>query len=512
MERYRRMMLVALLLSLVVAVAADGPTSAQSRPDPDTIVIGMGTDPINLDPPYLGSLTADSVFTAVFDRIGWRSEPQMKPVLWVAQSLTRVDPLTWQVKLRPGVRFHNGKDLTAESVKVTIERYGTLQGANRWYYNQTAINRVDVVDRLTANIVTKEPSEIMPYAAANSFYLVEPEYYARTPVAQLAAKPIGTGPYKFVDYVKDDRVVLERNDAYWGEKPAFRRVIFRVIPEAAVRMAELEAGNLDVVEKVPMDKVDAIQRLPNARPVSIISGRRVFLQATRKPGTPMADRRVMKALQHAVDMDTIIKTLLGGTTKRMATFVNPPFDDPGLRPYRYDPDLARKLLAEAGYPNGFEVNLFTSIGRLTRDKEVSEAIASYYARVGIQARVQVLEWSVMVSRARQCQLDGLYLRSEGPEFSDQGDLQGISPEHVDYMVCSQWDSSAWKNGYAELRREPRPDRRRGLTLRLQKIAYEDPPIVMLYNEPNLYGVSKRVKWNARVDERLYPSRMWKATP
>ena len=456
------MMLVAVLLSLVVAVAVDGPTNAQSRPDPDTIVIGMGTDPINLDPPFLGSLTADSVFTAVFDRIGWRSEPQMKPVLSVAQSLTRVDPLTWQVKLRPGVRFHNGKDLTAESVKVTIERYGTLQGANRWYYNQTAINRVDVVDRMTANIVTKEPSEIMPYAAANSFYLVEPEYYSKTPVAQLAAKPIGTGPYKFVDYVKDDRVVLERNDAYWGEKPAFRRVIFRVIPEAAVRMAELEAGNLDVVEKVPMDKVDAIQRMPNARPVSIISGRRVFLQATRKAGTPMADRRVMKALQHAVDLDTIIKTLLGGTTKRMATFVNPPFDDPGLRPYKYDPELAKKLLAEAGYANGFEVNLFSSVGRLTRDKEVSEAIAKLLRpRRHPSARAGAGVVCHGSRGSRQCQLDGLYLRSEGPEFSDQGDLQGISPEHVDFMACSQWDSRPGRTAYAELRREPRPDRRRG---------------------------------------------------
>jgi peptide/nickel transport system substrate-binding protein len=494
---------------LMVAGPVAGPVSSGPAADADTLVIGMGTDPINLDPPFLGSLTADSIFTSVFDRLLWRSEPNMRPVLWLAESLTRVDPLTWQVKLRRNVRFHNGRPLTAQAIKFSIERYGTLQGANRFYYSQAAINRVDVIDAQTANIVTREPFELMNYAAANSFYLVEPEMYGSTPIEQLAARPVGTGPYKFVEYRKDERVVLERNDQYWGEKPAFRRVIFRIIPEAAVRMAELEAGNLDLVEKMPIDKAAAITRMPNARALSMPSGRRVFLQAQRKAGTPLADRRVMKALNHAIDIDTIIQTLLGGMTKRMATFVNAPNADPGLAPYKYDVALARKMLSEAGFASGFEVNLYTSTGRLTRDVEVSQAIASYLNAVGVRARVQVLEWSVYVSRSRSCDLDGLFLRSEGPEFNDQGDLQGVSPEHVNVMACSQWANGAFKDGYSALRREPKPDRRRGLTLRLQKILYEDPPIVMLYNEPNLYGVSKRIEWTPRVDERVYASRVKK---
>lgn len=500
-------LLILLVIGALLATAA--PTRAQFRPDPDTLVIGAGVDPISLDPPFSGGLTGEFIFTGLFDRIGWRSEPHMTPVLWAAESLTRVNPLTWQVKLKPNIKFHDGRDLTADSIKVTIERYA-LQGANRWYYNQTGISHVDVVDRRTANIVTKEPSEILPYAAANSWWLVQPEYYAKTPLPELALKPVGTGPYKFVEYVKDDRVVLARNDTYWGEKPTFRRVVFRIIPEPAVRLAELETGSVDIVEKVPIDKADALRRMSNVKPLSAISGRRVFLQAQRKPGTPLADRRVMKALQHAVDVDTIIKTLLGDLTKRMATFPNAPNHDLGLRPYTYDPGKAKQLLTEAGFADGFELNLWSSTGRLTRDVEVMQAIASYYTKVGIRVRLQVLEWSVFRSRYFRCELDGLFLRSEGPEYSDQGDLQGISPEHVQEMACSQWDNPAWNSAYNELRREPRPDRRRGLSLRLQKIAYEDPPIVMLYNEPNLYGVSTRIKWTPRVDERIYPARVGKA--
>ena len=477
----------------------------------DTLVIGTSVDPTNLDPAFMYSMSADFINTAVFDRIGWRSEPDMSPVLWAAESLERLDPLTWQVKLREGIKFHNGKPLTAESVKVTIERYGTLEGTNRWYYNQANIDHVDVVDEYTANIVTKEPFELMEYVAANSFYLVEPEYYSSTPVEELAVHPIGTGPYKFVEYTPDDRVVLERNEEYWGEKPDFKRVIFRIIPEAAVRLAELEAGNIDLIEKVPVDKADTLERMPNVHPASIASGRRVFLQVTQEPGTPLADTRVRQALQYAIDVDTIIETLLGGMTSRMATYPNPPNAHPDLKPYPYDPEKARELLAEAGYPDGFEVSLWTTSGRLTKDVEIAQAIATYLADVGIEAEVKPLEYSVYRDKYFACGFDGLWQRSEGPEYNDQGDLQGISVEHSKGAECAKWDNPEWRSLYAELRGESDWDRRRELSLKLQEIAYEDPPIVMLYNEPNLYGVSDLIEWQPRVDERLYPARMWRAS-
>jgi peptide/nickel transport system substrate-binding protein len=479
--------------------------TASAQRDPDTLVIGVGVDPVCMDPPFLAGLTADSLATQIYDRMGWRSEPDMSPVLWAAESVEQIEPLVWQVRLRDGIRFHNGAELTAESVKFSIERYA-LPGGNRWYYNQAGIDRVDVVDRLTANIITTEPFQLMLPVVANSWYLVEPDHYAATPLEQLCTRPIGTGPYRVVEYVRDDRVVLERFEDYWGELPDFRRVIYRVIPDAAVRLAELEVGNIDIMEKLPIDRAQAVERMDGVRAIGLASGRRVYFLADRRDG-PLANTQVMQAIQHAVDVDTIIETLLGGFTERMATFPNVPVN-PDLSPYSYDPERARQLLAEAGFPNGFSIPFYTPIGRLTSDVQVAQAVAAYLGEVGIRADVETLEWSVFSDRYRSGQLSGLFMVSEGPEYHDQGDLQGISVEHAGSMGNYGWDNPEWRELYRELRVEPDPDRRRELSFRLQELAWEDPPMLMLYNEPNLYGVSDRVEWAPRVDERLYASRVF----
>jgi peptide/nickel transport system substrate-binding protein len=500
---------LALFLLLALFIVSISSVGAQNSQKADTLVIAVSIDPINLDPPLARNLVGDSILTAVFDRLGWRSEPYMTPVLWAAKSWKRTDPLTWRIVLKQGIRFQDGGELTSAAVKFSIDRVATLPGADRFYIDQAGISEVRIVDKYSADIITKKPFFLMPFPLANSFYLMEPDYYSKTPPEKLATTPMGSGPYRLVSYVKDDRVSLIRNESYWGTKPAFQHVVFRIIPDPAVRMAELEVGNVDIAQKLPIDKAAIIAGMRNAHPVSLASGRRVFLQAMRKAGTPLADARVMKALQYGIDVDAIIKSLLSGTTKRMATFVNPPNNDPSLKPYPYDPQRARQLLADAGYPNGFSVNLWTSTGRVTRDVQVTEAIASYLKKIGVNATARALVDSVYIDRERKCELDGLFLRSEGPEFSDQGDLQGVSPQDVDYMSCSQWNNPEWQAGYAQLKQESDASKRRILTFKLQQILYNDPPIVMLYNEPDLYGVSNRINWQPRVDQRIYASRVYK---
>ncbi len=490
--------LVTLAIIGVVAIAG-------AQPSDDTLVIGVGVDPVCMDPPFLAGLTADSLATQVYDRLGWRSEPDMTPVLWAAESVEQIEPLVWQVRLRDGIVFHNGAPLTADSIKFSIERY-TLPGGNRWYYNQAGIDRVDVIDRLTANIITTEPFQLMHAVVANSWYLVEPDHYANTPLEQLCANPVGTGPYRVVEYVRDDRVVLERFEDYWGDLPDFQRVIYRIIPDAAVRLAELEVGNIDLMEKLPIDSAADVERMAGVSAAGLASGRRVYFLADRRDG-PLASTQVMQALQYAVDVETIVETLLGGYTTRMATFPNVPVN-PDLEPYPFDPERARQLLSEAGYPDGFAVNLYTPIGRLTSDVQVAQAVAAYLNQVGVRADVQTLEWSVFSDRYRSGQLDGLFMVSEGPEFHDQGDLQGISVEHAGSMGNYGWDNPEWREMYREMRVEPDPDRRVELSHKLQEIAYFDPPILMLYNEPNLYGVNDRIVFSPRVDERIYASRVF----
>lgn len=476
----------------------------------DTLIIGTPEDPVNLDPATLFSLTTDSIFNSVFDRLEWRSEPDMQPALWLAESVSHTEPLIWQVKLKPGIKFHNGEPLNAAAVKYAMERLPTIKGADMFYYNQAAIDHLEVVDDLTVNIHTKEPVQLLPFSIANGFYIVEPKYYSSTPEETLATKPIGTGPYKLVEYVPDDHVTLERNEEYWGDKPAFARVIWRVIPETATRLAELEAGNIDMATKVPFDQQSTVENMPNAVAIPKATGRRVYVQMVQEPDSPLANPKVRQAMNYAVDVDTIINTLLAGSTKRMATFPNPPNADPDLKPYAFDPEKAKALLKEAGYENGFKVDFWTGNGRLTNDVKIVQAIADYLAAVGIEANVQVLDNTVYKSRAFACQLPGLYLRSEGPEFSDAYDLQGIAPKYVAETACGKWANEDWNKMYDQLRAETDQAKRRELSLKLQQTFYDQVPILMLYNEPDLYGVSKNITFTPRIDQRIYVARIGKA--
>lgn len=495
------------------ATTAPAATTAASTGEvsrADTLIIGTPEDPVNLDPATLFSLTTDSIFNSVFDRLEWRSEPDMQPALWLAESVEHTEPLVWTVKLKPGIKFQNGAPLNAAAVKFAMERLPNVKGADMFYYNQADIDHLEVVDDLTVAIHTKKPVQLLPFSIANGFYITEPGYYGSTPEETLATKPIGTGPYKLVEYVPDDHVTLERNDAYWGDKPAFQRVIWRVIPETATRLAELEAGNIDLATKVPFDQQSTVANMSNAVAVPKATGRRVYVQMIQEPDSPLANPKVRQALNYAVDMDTIINTLLAGSTKRMATFPNPPNADPDLKPYAYDPEKAKALLKEAGYENGFKVDFWTGNGRLTNDVKVVQAIADYLGAVGVEANVQVLDNTVFKSRAFACQLPGLYLRSEGPEFSDAYDLQGIAPKYVAETACGKWNNQAWNDQYDQLRAETDQAKRRELSLKLQQEFYEDAPILMMYNEPDLYGVSKNITFTPRIDQRIYVSRIGKA--
>ena len=498
MRKHPRLLLLGAATLLVFALASS--VLAQSRAD--TLVVGISTPPVCLDPPFVSSVDGDSINGMIFDRLGFRSQPDMSPVLVAAESLDRVDPLTWQVKLHDGMTFHNGDPVTADAVKASIDRY-TLDGADHWYYQQANIDHVDVVDRLTANIVTKAPFALMPSVVAASWFLIDPAYAATATADQMCSSPIGSGPYRVASYVKDDRVVLERNDDYWGPKPAFKTVIYRIIPDEAARLAELQVGNIDIMEKLPIDRVADVKTMTGVQAVSIESGRRVFMMGDKREGSPLQDPKVMIALQHAVDVDTIIDTLLGGFTSRMATFPNAPTADPNLKPYSFDPELAKKMLADAGYPNGFNLNIWSATNHLTNQAQVAQAVGAYLQAVGLDVHVNLLEWSVFVSKRAAGELDGLIMDSQGPEYNDQGDLQGISANYSGGMKPYGWHNQQWDAMYEQLRNESDLGKRKELALQLQQIAYDDPPILMLYNEPNLYGVSDRINWTPRPDERVY---------
>jgi peptide/nickel transport system substrate-binding protein len=214
---------------------------------------------------------------------------------------------------------------------------------------------------------------------------------------------VGTGPYKLVRWNKKQEHLLIRNDDYWGPKPYFKYVRVRIIPEQATQIAELISGGVDIIKSVPPDQMDVISKSGSARVGTSPILRTAFLQldqAARGGPNPFTDRRVRQAANLAVDMDAVIKHVLNGLGDRVATVVNPmAFGfDPGLKPYRQDPAQARKLLADAGYPNGFDVRFQTGLeGTEPATLQTNEAIVADLTKVGIRAQQQYIGETVVFS-------------------------------------------------------------------------------------------------------------------
>ena len=306
-------------------------------------------------------------------------------------SWKNLDPKTWEFKLRPGVKFHNGNALNAESVRFTIEdrilndaQKSPLKVQFKW------IDRVEVVDDLTFRIITKDPYPLV-LQKLNTVFIFDPAYTKEKGDKYVASHPMGTGPYKFVEWKKGDRIVMTINENYWKSgTPKTKKATIRVIPEISTRLAELMAGGIDVALDITPDQIGTIQSNPKVAPYVFPVLRPNFYQfdSMGKSGkSPVNDVRVRRAIWHAIDREAIIKHVLKG----MATPINAPGDprhwgyDTTIKGYEYSPEKAKALLKEAGYPDGFDIDIW----QLVESQNLpNQAAMSYLAKVGIKATIK----------------------------------------------------------------------------------------------------------------------------
>src|SRR5439155_1691872 len=372
--------LVLLLPALVRAQAKD-----------DTVVYALQSDVQNWDPP--NSVLRESIILGyhVFDHLAARDLKTGKVGPSLATSWRTLDDTTWEVKLRQGVKFHDGTAFTARDVKATFDRGLDPEKKLTARGNHAKITSVEVVDDHTVRFKTDGPYPL--FVERMTALVMQSERVIKEKGHEwMQENPIGTGPYKLVKWTKKQEHLLARNDDYWGPKPAFKHVRVRIIPEQATQIAELISGGVDVIKAVPPDQMDVINKSGVARTSTSPILRTAMLQldqAARTGPNPFTDRRVRQAANLAVDVDAIIKHVLNGLGDRTATTINPmAFGyDPTLKPYRQDVAAAKKLLVEAGYPNGFEVG-FLQTGPIVEPAvpQTSEAIAADLAKVGIRTR------------------------------------------------------------------------------------------------------------------------------
>src|SRR5207249_2835592 len=377
------------------------PTMVLGQENVPTLTVALSRDPSTMDPQAHGEGFTDQVHIHIFDGLLSQSsenpDPKTRIQFGLATSYKLLYPTTWRVSLRPNVKWHDGNPFTAEDVKFTFDRL--LDPANKLPAAVAfpTIKEVRVVDPLTVDFVTKQPDPIfLVRLSSYGNHIISKKYFERVGPTVFAKEPIGTGPYKFVRWVKDQEVVLDAFKDYWGGERQIRRLVFKTIPDIATRVAALQTGAVDIIGEggIPPAVLPQLEKDPNIR-VSIVkgAGNNMHLQLETRKGTPLSDQRVRLGIAHAIDIDSVIQNVLGGHAKRTAAVVTEHVVgfDPTVKPITYDPELAKKLLAEAGYTAGVDITLNSSGGRYTNEREVVEAIAAQLQRNGINATINYME-------------------------------------------------------------------------------------------------------------------------
>jgi peptide/nickel transport system substrate-binding protein len=502
--------IAALLLLLVLA-----PLPAAAAPE-GRVVIAQGVDPTTLDMMHQQEQPASNVGAQIFESLVERGQDlKIVPAL-AAQMPKLVAPTAWEIKLRRGVKFHNGEDFNADSVKFSLERLANPANKLRGSSSYALLDRVEIVDPFTVKVHTKKPWPVfVAHLALRQAAMYPPKEYAGKDPAAISRNPIGTGPYKFVRWAKDEEIVMEAFPGYWAGPAKIKTVVFKPIPDDAVRVAALQNGEIDVAVNIPPHLAGIIEKhpkiylstAPSIRTIQLMIYTHQMDPSTHKaigpyPG-PTADKRVRQALAYAIDADAIVKGVMDGKAVRVATMLTSLHFgyDASLKPITQDLARSKKLLAEAGFPNGVEIVLNGPQGRYVRDREVGEAVAGQLNKAGIKTTLKTYEFvsylnnMVYVHKAGPVWLIGwghptmdaeaIYV----PLFKSPGIFVNWNNEDFNGMVEQAQTQMDEKKRYAEYQR-------------INKLWIEDVPAIPLYQQIDLYGANKRLVWKARSDELI----------
>lgn len=496
-------MIIALLF---VAGCGPSPTAAPSAPAEEgpegEIIIAQGVDATTLDPNMHAETPTNNVNIQMYDSLLMRdAEGELFPGL--AKSYENLDDNTWEFELREGVTFHNGEPFTAEAVKFTLDRILDPENSSPQFSHISAIEEVRVVDDFTVQIITSKPFPTLPSQLV-ARQIVPPEYTRENGADHLASNPVGTGPYKFVEWTRDERILLTANEDYWRGTPKIKDVVFRVIPESSTRIAELQTGSVDIIVNVPPHQADTLEGQEDTYVSRAPSTRVIFVGMVTTEDGPLADKRVRQALNYGVDVEAIIDNVLMGNgvplqgqpVAEMSLGFNSDVDS-----YDYDPQRARELLAEAGYSDGLSLSMDSPSGRYLMDKEAAQAVAGQLEEIGVDIELNIQEWGVYVEKIMSRQLSGLFLLGWGNTTFD-ADATVYPFFRTGQTFCYYEDPEM--DEMLDLARETMDmELREERFNEVMAVLSEEAPWLYLHQQMDVYGVSSRLEWTARPDELIH---------
>ena len=493
----------ALAVLVAAATLALGVPVVEAAPSGE-VKIGLAAEPNTFDPHLTVGRNTQIFVVNVYDGLTARdTQGHLIPAL--AESWKRLNPTTWQFALRRGVKFHNGDDFNADSVKFTLDRAINPETKATIISELSTIAGTEVVDPYTVNVITKSPDFLMPARLGELFGLMlSPKHTNAVGKEGIAIKPNGTGPFKLVAWTKNEQLVLEANEGYWRGAPKVKRIVVRPILEDAARIAALQTGEVDLIAPVPHARIAELQR-NNRLAIKTIPAPRIFHVTidVRKP--PFDNVKVRQALNHAIDVNAIVKSLYFGHATRLATVVDRGAlgYDASIAPYPYDPAKAKALLAEAGFPNGFETEFDSFTGSIADHAKPAEAIAGYLRKIGVNAKQNVFEFSAFGPRRVQNKTAPLFIYSIGNAY--------LEPSWVIRWMTQGGLGMHYKNARLDemltrIEATDDPKKRAPLYGDVQKLIMDEAPFIFLFQADAVFGMSTRIDYTPRPDETqwLYP--------
>lgn len=510
-RRSKGLILLILALLLIVgctpgtAEQPKGSEGASSTPSQsssqvrDDLVIGIEASPTtmlaNTDVNFVNDLHIKSIYEPLFNR---NEKGELEPYL--ATEWKNIDDLTWQIKLREGVKFHNGEPFNAEAVKFTIDYVQNPDNKSGYFSYFSLVEKIEIIDDYEFLIITSAPFANIINRFSDNLIIMPPQYIKEVGLEKAAVHPVGTGPYKFVEWEKDQYVKLEANPDYWQGEPSIKKVTFKVYPEFSTRLSAFMSGEIDLFNNVPVDSVSVIENGVNAKIASVSTARVFYLVLNNNYDGPLKDQKVRQAINYAIDVDELLESVLNGFGTKMIgplSRVNSGFTE--TFDYGYDPDKAIALLKEAGYePQDLDLQIDTTSGRFPMDSQVAQAIASQLQRIGVKLTVQVNEYNAHQDKARNKKMKDMYLSSLGTQFEPSSTFDGLflsTSQNATYTTPELDEMVKAAKPIIE------PEARKKAYDELQHKVVEEAGWVPLWQQADVYAVNKNLDFVPRVDQR-----------
>jgi len=484
--------------------------------------IGISADVTSLDPHYVATQHNVAIGWNVFDALT-RVDERARIIPGIATSWRAVNPTTWEFKLRKGVKFHDGSELTADDVAYSLVRPLAIAGSPGGFavYVRRIISK-EIIDPYTIRLKTATPYGAMPQDLNAIMIVSKKAALNATPADFDSGKAmIGSGPYKFVRWARGDRVELARFEGYWDRKPAWDKVTFRMMSNDPARTAALLSGDVDVIENVPPSDIARMRANANVHMEQTVSWRTIFFQMDQyrtqpplvtdldgKPlgKNPFMDVRVRRAISKAINRKALVERAMENLAVPASNSVSPQIfgHQADIKIEAFDPDGAKKLLAEAGYPNGFGLTVAAPSDRYINDDQVAQAVAQMLSRIGIKCAVEAMPFNVYLSKARDQQFSFAML-GWGSYAADLALRALLMTPNVD-KGNGAWNWGRYSNPKVDKLVADALDtvddkKREALAREAGAAAAADVAIIPLHHQIVTWAMKKNIAYQARTDER-----------